>query len=312
VPSHKKKKSQKTTDPKKRKAIPLRPDATVEPVRVDSPVPLPRRPDPAEAQQRLPKIEAVDPIAAPALSEASAGEPRSATALLDEGRAAFRAEDHVKSEGSFLAALRAGADEAVCRLHLARIYNLRKDWGKALEQWIWLRDQDPGKIEPQLQVTRAQFRLGRYREAIAGSQMVLGLAPDHAEARQKLLESATALLDEGRAAFKAADYTRSRERFLEALRAGADEAVCRLHLARIYNLEEEWPNALEEWKWLRDQTPSKIEPHLQVARAQFRLGRYAEAVAGFEAVLALAPDHTEAQLRLQQTEAIVRRDRSPT
>jgi cytochrome c-type biogenesis protein CcmH/NrfG len=63
---------------------------------------------------------------------------------------------------------------------------------------------------------------------------------------------------------------------------------------------------------LRDQTPSKIEPHLQVARAQFRLGRYAEAVAGFEAVLALAPDHTEAQLRLQQTEAIVRRDRSPT
>jgi glycosyltransferase involved in cell wall biosynthesis/tetratricopeptide (TPR) repeat protein len=290
-------------------------------------------PDHAEARQRLLEIEALraeEPVSV-APSEPSTGSPRSATVLLDEGRAAFKAEDRGQSEKSFLAALQAGADEAVCRVHLARIYNLNNNWQEALEQWLWLRDQNPEKLEPQLQVARAQFRLARLPEAAAGFEAVLGLAPDHAEARQRLQEidtvrgesrvstapieasegepsAATALFDEGRAAFRVEDYARSEESFLAALRAGADEAVCRQHLARIYNLEEEWPKALEEWKWLRDRDPSKIEPHLQVARGQFRVGRYADAAAGFKAVLALAPDHAEAQQRLQQTEAIQEKD----
>lgn len=113
-----------------------------------------------------------------------------------------------------------------------------------------------------------------------------------------------ALLNEGRSAFKAQNYPRSEENLLAALRAGADESECRLHLARIYNLEQEWQKALEQWIWLRDHNPTEAEPHLQIARAQFRLGQYAEARAGFEEILRGDPDHAEARQLLARIAAI--------
>lgn len=271
--------------------------------------------------------------------------------LVDKGRAAFKAEDYERSEQLFLEASAAGADERTCRLHLARIYNNRSDWSGALDQWLWLREREPGQLEPQLQVARALFRLKRSEEAVVAFGAVLALDPDNAEAQRRLRElgvlpvgvttalssvelpsrpavsvepmpltpetpdppredpqanRGAALLDEARMAFKAEDYAQGESLFLHAMEQGADEAVCRLHLARIYNQEEEWTKALEQWKWLRDRDESRIEPQLQVGRAQLRLGHYGEAENSFRNVLALAPDHPEAGGRLQQAEALKR------
>lgn len=247
---------------------------------------------------------------------------------LAAGRAAFASGDDPEAERCFLAALQSGADEAICRLHLARIYNRNSEWEKALEQWSWLRDRDRERLEPNLQVGRAQFRMGRYPEASTAFNDVLALAPDHAEAQQKLTELealksralssragrqsapkesilANSLFDNGRAAFKDQDFGAAERYFSEAIAAGADEAASRLYLARIFNSERQWTRALAEWNWLRDRSPLSLEPRLQVARAQFRLDRYADAAAGFRSVLELAPEHAEARQTLEQLERIL-------
>ena len=247
---------------------------------------------------------------------------------LAAGRAAFTSGDDAEAERRFLAALQSGADEGICRLHLARIYNRNGEWEKALEQWSWLRDRDRDRVEPHLQVGRAQLRLGRYPEASNAFKDVLALVPDHAEAQQKLTEleamksrtlSSTAghqsapqgpilansLFDNGRAAFKDQDFGAAERFFFEAIAAGADEAASRLYLARIFNSERQWTRALAEWKWLRDRSPLSVEPRLQVARAQFRLDRYADAAAGFRSVLELAPEHAEARQTLERLEKIL-------
>ena len=92
-------------------------------------------------------------------------DPQLGAALLRAARAAYRTGDQRLGEAIFTAALAAGADERVCRQHLARIYNFDRNWAKALEHWRWLCDAAPGELEPQLQVARAHFRLANYKEA---------------------------------------------------------------------------------------------------------------------------------------------------
>src|SRR5690349_9523943 len=101
------------------------------------------------------------PGMAPTTAE-GAGDLRAA---LDEGRRAFAGGDYSLSKKSFLIAMAAGADEHDCRLHLARISNLLKQWPEALEHWQWLRNLRPDAVEPQLQVARALLRLKRFPEA---------------------------------------------------------------------------------------------------------------------------------------------------
>lgn len=243
-----------------------------------------------------------------------------AAALMDGARVAFRNEDHEAAADGFAAALAAGAPEADCHGYLARIGSSRRDWPAALEHWAWLRDRDPTKVEPHLQVARALLHLNRTVDAAAGFEAVVALEPDHLEALQRLREirgdgqapvpgvgrsaAVDALLEEGRAAFKAEDFALAEASFFRAISAGADEAACRLYLARIYNIEQDWPKSLEQWTWLRDHDLSELEPQLQVARAQFRLGRLSAAAAGYRAVLDLAPQHDEALLALRQIDGI--------
>lgn len=277
--------------------------------------------------------------------------------LLEQGRVAFTHADYDLSERAFLKALAAGADQGLCRSHLARIYNHRQDWLKALEQWQWLRDRQQGRFEPQLQVARALFRLQRFHEARREYQRVLDLDASQAEALKRLayldqipktaaaapsqgeqsfdrpslpeagakpppepsskIEAAPRtpgarridrqviaqrLVEEGRTAFQAQQYGISQNTFEEALANGADERVCRPYLARIHNLRGEWEQALGHWRWLADKTPAAVEPQLQIARALLRLDRRAEAGQAFRAVLSLQRDHPEAQRRLKELE----------
>jgi len=278
----------------------------------EGPVGLMAKANHLETLSRPREIEGVaaqaQPNSLPAVSVAPIVDPGRAAQLFEQGRAAFKEEDYGRSEKLLLQALDAGAKEEDCRQHLARIYNHDADWPKALVQWQLLRDREPHKVELQLQVARALFRLKKYPEAVVGFKAVLGLAPEHIEAQRRVQEigallgqiSTIGLVDKGRAAFKAEDYERSEQLFLEALAAGADERTCRLHLARIYNNRSDWSGALDQWLWLREREPGQLEPQLQVARALFRLRRSEEAVVAFGAVLALDPDNAEAQRRLRE------------
>lgn len=243
-----------------------------------------------------------------------------AAAHFDGARAAFRNEDYDAAADGFTAALSAGAPATDCHGYLARIATVRRDWPAAVEHWAWLRNRDPTKIEPHLQRARALLYLNQTADAEAGFEAVIALEPDHPEGLQRLREirggvqapvqdiarrdAVNALIEEGRMAFKAEDFALAETSFFRAISAGADEANCRLYLARIYNIEQDWPKSLEQWTWLRDRDPSVLEPQLQVARAQFRLGRLAAAAAGYRAVIDLAPQHDEALLALQQIDGI--------
>lgn len=304
-------------------------------------------PDRAKAPERAQKIDTLTRSA----GEVAKAVPRFSPAdriarLINEARAAFKAQDFDGSERLFLDALESGADGQTCRLHLARIYNSRSEWAKALAQWRWLHEREPGELELQLQVARALFRLKRYPQAAVEFKAVLQLSPHHAEAQRRLRamnalpadplplrpssidaqqpaselsstpsnpeaqppaaiaeageSEGLSLVDEAKAAFNENKLDYSKALFIRAIEQGADEAVCRLHLARICNLQEEWEQALEHWKWLRDHDKGKLEPYLQIGRAELNRGSYAEAAEAFERVLALAPDHAEAQDRLQQ------------
>lgn len=232
--------------------------------------------------------------------------------LLDKGRIAYSKGDHQESENHFLDALANGADESVCRIHLARIYNTTHQWRCALEHWLWLRDRDPSKLEPNLQVARALHRLDRPEEAVAGFRAVLTLDPSHAEARTRLdeIEGAARLapLKAGIKAFRDGDYDTSREHFLQALDAKVDESACHQHLARIYNHEQDWTRALQHWQWLQSREPRKVEPHLQIGRIYFRDNKYVEARLAFNAVLRLEPGHVEALQFLTRIEELRREE----
>jgi len=230
--------------------------------------------------------------------------------LFEQGRRAFFHGNHDESERLLLGALADGADEAICRLHLARIYNRRKQWQSSLEQWQWLRDRDPSKLEPNLQVARALHRLGRLQEAAMGFRAVLVLEPEHAEAVVSLAEidqiNETARLNAGIEAFQDGDYAKSRSLFLKALESKFEEEICHLHLARIYNHERDWENALPHWQWLRYRDLKKVEPNLQIGRIHFRKREHREAIMAFKEVLALEPTHAEAQQFLHRIDEIQR------
>ena len=154
---------------------------------------------------------------------------------------------------------------------------------------------------------------------------VLTLQSDHEEARRRLEEieaasagvpeaaatlekrsaSAAKFLEAGRVAFNAGQHGESKELLMQALEAGAEEGECRRYLARICNAIGDWEEALKHWQWLREHGPEKVEPVLQVGRAQHRLGRYEEAATSLRAVLTLQSDHEEARRRLEEIEAVL-------
>lgn len=263
-------------------------------------------PDHAEGKRTLLQIAALLKSGSAETPTAPATATHSAQDLLDQGRASFKAGDYKQSEKMLLQALDAGADEADCRQHLARIYNHGGNWPQALVHWQWLHDRSSKALEPLQQVARCQFRLGRYREAAIAFKAVLALAPDHAEARQMHVHLRTRLIDLGRTTYKAGEYAEAEAIYRQALETGADEQVCRQHLARIYNQCRDWPKALEQWQWLRSHDPAQLEPALQTARALLRLDRVAEAAAGFRAVLQMMPGYAEAQRALHEIEARMR------
>jgi len=93
-----------------------------------------------------------------------------------------------------------------------------------------------------------------------------------------------AVTTDARGAFRRQNYVHAEALFLQALAEGADESICRLHLARLYNHGSYWPPPLDQWQWLQGRTPSQLEANLQVARALHRLGRLFEAAAAFQGV----------------------------
>ena len=296
---------------------------------------------------------------------------------MDKGKSAFKAQQFALSQKLFADALEAGADEDVCHLHLARIYNLSSKWVMALQHWQWLSARAPEAVEPKLQIGRALFRLKRRDEARSAFEAVLALQPDHPEALRRLevlqdpasipvegtppsreeaawncaggsaasteevrgsladkigrpspvgqpaaslatepVSAATgvmvsrAIMADAREAFHRRDYAHAEALFLRALGEGADESVCRLHLARIYNHGARWAQALEQWGWLQSRNPRELEPNLQVALALHRLGRLSEAAAAFQNVLELEAGHAEARQRLQQIEGVLQEERA--
>lgn len=218
-------------------------------------------------------------------------------ALVRAGRAAFKAGDHQSSERNFVAALVFAIEEADCHLHLARIFNTRQDWEKSLEQWIWLRDHDPERMEPHLQIARACFRLGRLTEATAAFQVVLRMAPDHAEANERL---GALFLAQAREAIESGNHEAAQPLILSALERGANETTCRSLLARLYAARSDWPKALEEWQWLHDKDRDDIQIRLQLGRAFVRVGRRNEARAHYEAILEQDPQDQRAIVRLRE------------
>jgi len=238
----------------------------------------------------------------------SASADPSVAAFLDEGRRQFAAGNYGESESLLLRALRGGADESVCRLYLARICNHGKRWEGSLEHWLWLRNLDPSRLEPQLQVARALFRLERPEEAAVGFRAVLALDQEHQEARTRLSEiersAGKADLNAGIKAFREGDYEKSTDHFLRALETKTEEVVCHQHLARIYNQEQEWAMAMAHWNWLSQHDATKLEPHLQIGRIHFRYREYKEAVLAFNKVLALEATHEEAQHYIQKIDSL--------
>lgn len=232
----------------------------------------------------------------------------SSKVFLDEGRRQFAAGNYEESESLLLRALRSGADESVCRLYLARICNNAKRWDGSLEHWQWLRNLDPSKLEPHLQVARALYRLDRKEEAATGFRAVLAIDQEHAEARTRLTEIERSVgigdFNAGIKAFREGDYARSVEHFTRALATKTEEVVCHQHLARIYNQEQEWANAMAHWDWLRQNDATKIEPHLQIGRIHFRYREYKDAALAFNKVLGLDAKHDEAQQYLQKIDAL--------
>lgn len=338
---------------------------------LSKPRPAPPREDqPSEAPHPASSSQTLAPEGAPVIdaasslpaSQAAPSGQSGAHTLLEEGKAAFKAQQFALSRKLFTDALEAGADEGVCRLYLARIHNLDGEWSSALLHWQWLGARSPEAVEPRLQVGRALFRLKRRDEARAAFEAVLALQPDHPEALRRLKELqdppdipepgtardesaasaeegrvtpsdgigqpssaaqpdvflptepagaapdvpvSRAIMADAREAFRRQDYAHAEALFLQALAEGADEPVCRLHLARIYNHGACWAQALEQWQWLQGRNPRQLEPNLQVGRALHRLGRLAEAAAAFQSVLDLEADHAEARQRLQQISEVL-------
>ena len=112
---------------------------------------------------------------------------------------------------------------------------------------------DPSKLEPQLQVARALFRLDRWEEAAVGFRAVLALDRNiqkHERVWRKSTFGRDRRLNAGIQAFREGDYGKAPDFLLRALETKTEEVVCHQHLARIYNQEQEWAKAMTHWNWL--------------------------------------------------------------
>lgn len=216
--------------------------------------------------------------------------------LVHAGRAAFTAGDYEQSQRNFVAALALGIEEADCRLHLARIFNTWQDWQNSLEQWTWLRDHDPGRLEPHLQVGRACFRLGRLKEAAAEFQIVLRMAPGHAEATERL---GALFLAQARQELDAGNHEAAERLILSALQRGIKETISRPLLAKVYEASSDWPKALEQWQWLHDNDRDDTQIRLNLGRVLVRVGRRDDARAHYEAILERDRQEQRAIIRLR-------------
>lgn len=201
-----------------------------------------------------------------------------AESQLQVARGYFRLKNYDAAVAAFKEVLASQPDHAEARRRLLQISERKDD--------AWSAGTTADRAEAPKRVQETDTLVGSAGELPA------------AEPRSSVADAN--LVDEAKAAFNEDKLEYSRVLFIRAIEQGADEAICRLHLARICNLQEEWEQALEHWKWLRDQDTGKLEPYLQIGRAELNRGAYAAAVEAFERVLALAPDHAEAKDRLQQ------------
>lgn len=113
-----------------------------------------------------------------------------------------------------------------------------------------------------------------------------------------LQQASEALFERGRAAQAAGNAAEAEEAYREYLRRFGPRAEVLANLGALLARKEDFAGAIRHYQQALKLDPSLTPLHLNLGLAQFKQGRAAEAVAGFDNFLKAQPDHRQAmQLR---------------
>lgn len=214
-------------------------------------------------------------------------------ALLDDGRIEQAFQVLKSAEGSGTAGIEA-------RRALARLYESRGTWHRALEQWRAVAHAQPRSVDAWCGVGRAAVELQKVQEATDATERALRLDPASADALRlhAAIAAAKGDLDGARDTFTRsirlhpqdpagyndlANFVLSQSRRPEDL-ALADHAIAELarrqpdhpllswHRARLAELRDDWPTALRELLATVAAQPNLDEARFQLGNAFYRTG----------------------------------------
>jgi glycosyltransferase involved in cell wall biosynthesis/tetratricopeptide (TPR) repeat protein len=264
------------------------------------------------------QVLALDPLhhkafdALEQLSERLARSGGTGTAAIDAARALAQ---QMLAEESGSSRVRGNAQALLASLRS------RSDPDAAVQDWEQLAAQDPGAIEPLLQIARVRKRQQRNDEACRAFQAVLDRQPDHAEALmgygQALAESdpAAAIRHFARWAErrprdiaprlelvqryqKARDWQRAEAVYREILEL-PDDRKALLRLAQILSRDPaRLELALDLWRRIAERDPKAPLPLVRRAILLERARRPADAEAEYRAAIARAPREETALIGL--------------
>jgi tetratricopeptide (TPR) repeat protein len=196
------------------------------------------------------------------------------------------------------AAVRAALEKGLfkrARNHLGRILELAPDDPEALGELAGLDRRQAEAIEKTLVEASSQLKAGKAEEAMAGYRRILDLDPGNLTARQGL-HQAQSMVGEALTQIVADGETALADRRWDDAATAFDRAL---------TLDPYQPDAikgrvrLHRMQRLEGETDDPEQVFLQGIELYTR-GRYEEAIAAWQGVLTLAPDHEEARVDIER------------
>jgi tetratricopeptide (TPR) repeat protein len=215
------------------------------------------------------------------LAEALKENPRSAEALVLQGRIALQRGDGKEAVQAFRTVLKDQPDLAEAHALLGRAYLMTSDTSLARESLERAVALNPRIADAQMTLAALDSSSGRFKEARARLEGLLSTNPNNLYILSALLNLQAAEKD-----WAAAEQTLSKARA-----AGADRGASDLVEGRLAQARGEWDHARASFERAAARHPEAPELLIALVQLDLQQGKPAQAKARLEQVLARNPNH---------------------
>lgn len=221
------------------------------------------------APKQVEKTVAVETTAAPEVPDTSGKDEKTSLAGLE-------------------ARIQTSPDNADARFELAREYERRGLFDRAMEQYQQIQRQNPNHVDAINSMGKMLFLSGAKDRAAQEYDRALNMDPNHAGT---LMNRALLRTDIGR-------YNEAEQDFKHILEYNPEAADACFQLGVLYTKRGLYGRAIQEFEHALEIDPEAAEAYFQLGKTYDHLERHEDAIRMFEALIGLEPENARAYWHL--------------